>query len=175
MSELIITPKTKVYDLLEAYPRLEDVLIAMVPQFRKLKNPILRNTVARITSLGQAASIGGIAVEEIVSRLRAEVGQSAPEDLESEQGSYRTEKPDWFEGATVAETIDVRKILDAGEEPVHEVLSAIRKLKEKEVLMIIAPFLPAPLIDKSLSMGCDHWIDERSEQEYRVYFTAPGR
>ena len=31
--DLIITPKTKVYDLLEAYPDLEDVLIGYVPAF----------------------------------------------------------------------------------------------------------------------------------------------
>ena len=172
MSELIITPKTKVHNLLEAYPQLEDVLIGMVPQFKKLKNPVLRNTVARITSLSQAAVIGGIAVEEIVVRLRAEVGQSAPDKLETEQGSYHTGKPEWFDEAQVAETIDGRKILDAGEEPVHEVLAAIKKLKGKEILMIIAPFIPAPLIDKSLSMGCDHWLDKRSEQEYRVYFST---
>ena len=52
--KLIITPKTKVLQLIEAYPHLEDVLIEYVPAFKKLKNPILRNTVAKIATLQQA-------------------------------------------------------------------------------------------------------------------------
>jgi len=34
MDQLIITPKTKVYDLIETYPQLEDVLISMAPPFK---------------------------------------------------------------------------------------------------------------------------------------------
>ena len=70
MEKLIITPKTKIFDLLEAYPELEETLIEMAPHFKKLKNPILRKTITRITSLSQAATIGGIRTEEAVNRLR---------------------------------------------------------------------------------------------------------
>jgi len=70
MKTLIITPKTKIYDLLEAYPQLEDPLITAAPQFKKLKNPILRRTIARVTTLSQAATIGGIRVEDLVNALR---------------------------------------------------------------------------------------------------------
>ena len=34
MNKLLITPKTKIHDLLETYPRLEDELIAAAPPFR---------------------------------------------------------------------------------------------------------------------------------------------
>lgn len=55
-TELIITPKTKVLQLIETYPQLEELLIEMVPTFEKLKNPVLRRTVAKIATLQQAAS-----------------------------------------------------------------------------------------------------------------------
>lgn len=42
-NELIITPKTKVLQLIEAYPQLEAVLIGYVPAFKKLQNPVLRD------------------------------------------------------------------------------------------------------------------------------------
>jgi len=45
---LIITPKTKVLQLIEGYPKLEDILIGYVPAFEKLQNPVLRKTVAKI-------------------------------------------------------------------------------------------------------------------------------
>jgi len=170
MEKLIITPKTKIYDLLEAYPQLEDVLIGSAPQFKKLKNPVLRKTITKITSLSQAAVIGGLKVEELINKLRSEVGQTTTDSVEVESGNYTTDKPDWFDESKVSESIDIREMLNAGEQPVHEVLSVIKKLKENEILKVIAPFIPAPLIDKSLSMNYHHWLNKKSEEEYWVYF-----
>ena len=72
--ELPITAETKVAALLARYPELEDVLIAMAPPFKKLKNPILRGSVAKVASLRQAAMVGRLAVEDMVNQLRAAVG-----------------------------------------------------------------------------------------------------
>jgi hypothetical protein len=47
----LITPQTKVGELLDAFPELENVLIQIAPPFKKLRNPILRRTVARVTRL----------------------------------------------------------------------------------------------------------------------------
>ncbi len=79
-NELIITPKTKVSQLIETYPQLEDVLIEYAPAFKKLKNPDLRKTIARITTLQQAAAIGNVKVEDMINRLRKEVGQDKVSD-----------------------------------------------------------------------------------------------
>jgi ribosomal protein L29 len=171
MDKLIITPKTKIHDLLEEYPDLEDLLITAAPQFKKLRNPLLRRTIARITTLSQAATIGGINVEELINRLRDAAGQGALTDFEDAQSSYTTARPDWFSEDGISRTIDIRDMLHAGEQPVHEVLSAVKKLEEKEILKTIAPFVPAPLIDKAASLGYSHWIDERGPEEFFVYFS----
>lgn len=55
--KLIITPHTKVSELLDAYPELEPILLELSPAFEKLKNPLLRKTIARFTTLKHAASI----------------------------------------------------------------------------------------------------------------------
>ncbi len=67
---LPITPDTKVGALLEAYPELEEHLIACAPAFAKLRNPLLRRTVAKVATLEQAARVGGIGVRDLVRRLR---------------------------------------------------------------------------------------------------------
>lgn len=170
MDKLIITPKTKIYDLLESYPQLEDKLIAIAPPFKKLKNPVLRKTIARVTTLAQAAIVGGVKVEEMIAQLRNDVGQTSTETIEVESGNYITLRPEWFDEAKIAQTIDIRKMLNAGEQPVHEVLSAIKRLNDNEILKVKAPFIPAPLIDKSLSMNYQHWLDKKDEEEYWVYF-----
>jgi hypothetical protein len=170
MNRLIITPKTKISDLLEAYPELENVLIAQAPEFKKLRNPILRRTIARVTNLNQAALVGKLKIEELVNTLRKEAGQTELSDFSPSQTSYITKKPSWFHGRKVVETIDVRDMLHEGEQPVHIVLGAAKKLDEEEILEIIAPFLPAPLLDKAIGLGYKHWVDEGKEQEIHVYF-----
>lgn len=167
---LVITPKTKIHDLLEAYPQLEESLIGLAPAFQKLRNPVLRKTIARVTTLSQAAAIGGLKVEELVNRLRKEAGQAQVSAFDHEGQHYNTEKPGWFKERRISQSIDVRDILDEGNQPVHEVLSAIRSLKKKEILEVIAPFLPAPLIDKATGAGHPHWVKEVSPEEFRIYF-----
>lgn len=70
-----LTPETKVAALLEAYPELEPVLIAAAPAFNKLSSPVLRRTIARVTSLRRAAEVAGLPVRELVVRLRAAAGR----------------------------------------------------------------------------------------------------
>jgi hypothetical protein len=171
MEKLLITPKTKIYDLLEAFPELEDILIGSAPEFKKLKNPVLRKTITRITNIGQAAIIGGLNVEELVNRLREKVGQNSLEQLDDSGTKYVTSCPGWFRKEAVVQTIDIREMLNKGEQPVHEVLAAIKKLNETGILEIIAPFIPAPLLDKTLSLDYKHWLDKKGEGEYRVYFS----
>jgi hypothetical protein len=171
MEKLIITPKTKIYDLLEAYPELEEMLISSAPEFKKLKNPILRKTITRITNISQAAVIGGLNVEELVNKLRAGAGQDSIHQLDDTGTKYTTICPDWFREELIVNRIDIREMLNRGEQPVHEVLAAIKKLNVNEILEIVAPFIPAPLLDKTLSLSYKHWLDKKGEGEYGVYFT----
>jgi len=170
MEKLLITPKTKIFDLLESYPELEEKLIELAPQFSKLRNPLLRKTIAKVTTLSQAATVGSLKVEELVNTLRMEAGQSGLPAMEDDQQTdYNTIEPKWFIKKKVVQTIDVRDMLHQGEQPVHEVLSSVKKLKNKEILEVIAPFLPAPLIDKAIGLGYHYWIKEISDGEFHVY------
>ncbi|HPT32042.1 MAG TPA: DUF1858 domain-containing protein [Prolixibacteraceae bacterium] len=169
MSEkLIITPKTKVLQLLENYPELEDYLISIVPAFKKLKNPVLRKTVARIATLQQAAAIGNIKTEELINQLRKQAGQDV---FSEESGSrYNLARPAWFSPEKVTTTFDVREMLAAGEHPVAKVMDDLKKLEEGAVYELLAPFLPAPLIDKAVGLGADYWVVQDAEDVFRVYF-----
>jgi uncharacterized protein (DUF2249 family) len=157
---------------LEAYPELEETLISSAPEFKKLQNPILRKTITRITNISQAATIGGLNVEELVNKLRTKVGQGNIEQIDESGTKYVTACPGWFKAESIVNTIDIREMLSRDEQPVHEVLAAIKKLDKGEILEIVAPFIPAPLLDKSLSLEYKHWLENKGEGEYRVYFTT---
>ena len=166
--KLIITPKTKVLQLLEAYPQLEDVLIEYAPAFKKLKNPILRNTVAKIATLQHAASVGNVKLEDLINRLRKEVGQDLFTD--SSNVHYITEKPAWFDKNLIYKELDAKPMLAAGEQPVNMVLSDLNAMKQGSIYKLSAPFLPAPLIDKGTSLGLSHWLIKEKEESFIVYF-----
>jgi hypothetical protein len=168
MNTLIITPKTKVLELIETYPELEDVLIEYAPAFKNLKNPVLRRTVAKIATLQQAAAIGGVKTEELINRLRKEVGQDL---ITGESGSqYNYQKPEWFAEDKIVKRFNASEMLAAGEHPVNQVIADLNHLEAGKIYELKAPFLTAPLIDKASSLGLKHWVDKKSDEEYFIYF-----
>jgi uncharacterized protein (DUF2249 family) len=167
-TKLMITPKTKVLELIETYPDLEQLLIEAVPMFSKLKNPVLRKTVAKITTLQQAAAIGEIKTEELINILRRAAGQENMEKVEDT--GFVTVKPAWYSESKIVKTFDVREMLSAGEHPVNQVLAEVKELNEGEIYCIIAPFLPAPLIEKAASLNAQHWVNQVEPELFNIYF-----
>jgi hypothetical protein len=168
MTELIIAPKTKIAELIAAFPQLEPVLIDYVPAFDKLKNPVLRRTVARVTTLQQAATIGGVPVEGLINRLRAEVGQ----DLFSSgtTAAYNTDRPGWFSEDRVVAELDAKGMLAAGEQPINQVIADLQALDRGSIYRLIAPFMPAPLVDKATSLDISHWVTRQDDGGFIIYF-----
>jgi len=166
--KLIITPKTKISQILESYPELEDVLIEYAPAFKKLKNPVLRKTIARITSLQQAASVGNVDVDQLINRLRTEVGQDLYSG--SESSDYITSKPDWFKEELITTEFNAKEMLDRGEHPVNQVIADLNKMEAGKIYKLVAPFLTAPLIDKASSLNVQHWVEKISDKDYFIYF-----
>jgi hypothetical protein len=167
-NNIIISPKTKVLALIEAYPQLEDTLIRYVPAFEKLKNPVLRRTVAKIATLQQAAAIGNVKVEELINVLRKEVGQDLIAAAADQQ--FNTSMPSWFEEGNVSRETDIRTMLAAGEQPVNQVMADLNTLEPGVIYRVVAPFVPAPLIEKAASLNIDHWLKQESDELFFVYF-----
>ncbi len=166
---LDITPKTKISDVLKAYPQLKEKIIALAPAFEKLRNPILLKTVARVTSLSQAAKVGDIPLADFVNALRQEVGQEPLETETVEQSS--AEPPFWFKTGSIVKTIDARPMLERGEHPVGLVLEEIRHVDEGEILELITSFVPAPLIEKVQDKNFYAWTLQKDSEEFRTFFS----
>src|SRR5690554_7526154 len=110
-----ITPDTKVAELLKDYPELEGTILQFSPSFAALKNPVLRRTVARVTSLQQAAKVGNAPIVEMVNSLREAVGLSSLQDNfcpEADSGEIPvSSRPP---ATPVTFTLDVRPIIAGG-------------------------------------------------------------
>ncbi len=64
-----IDKNTKILELLERNPQLLDVLIGVSPEFRKLKNPLLRKTIGRFATLEHAAQTSGVAYDDLHRKI----------------------------------------------------------------------------------------------------------
>jgi hypothetical protein len=168
-TKLMITPKTTVAELLEAYPELEETLIEMAPVFKKLKNPILRRTIARVTTLQQAAAVGEMSAETVVNKLRSLTGQDKLEGVsEAETNSDRS--PTWFDPQNIKKTFDAREIISQGGHPLADVMRDLHSWQGNGIYEFITPFLPAPLIDKVKENGFQVWTSKETESLFRNYF-----
>ena len=170
MEKLIITPRTKVGELLKAYPELEEKLIELAPVFRKLKNPVLRRTIARVTSLQQAAAVGEIPVHKLVNTLRELTGQGELEGIETTSAADG-EKPSWFDKEKIVNVMDAVPLLNEGGHPLGQVLADVRQLKAGDIYELRTPFLPVPLIERVMDQGFDCWSVKEGEEKFVSYFT----
>ena len=155
MSGFPITPETKVGELLEAYPALEETLVGLAPAFAKLKNPILRKTVARVATLAQAARVGGVDVRTLVGTLRQAAGlPGEPTSAEAAAaGEVLDAPPAWHDEARVVARIDADEVLAKGDHPLGAVQGAAASLPKGGELLLLSSFLPAPLVDAMRKKG----------------------
>ena len=164
-----ITPDMKIGHLLAAYPELEDELITVAPTFQKLRNPVLRRTVARVTTLRQAAAVGGVSLGELIGRLRRAAGIEEPWQ-QDEPASGAAERPAWFADVTVVSNRDARPEIEQGEHPLPVVMAAVRELEPGQGYVLITPFVPAPMIDKITEMGFLAWTEQVGSEEFHTIF-----
>jgi len=169
---LQIQPSTRVAQLLDAYPELEEVLIRMAPPFKKLKNPILRKSVAKVATLKQAAIAGRLDLSSMINQLREAVGQTPLEATEAiSEEDYLGTAPSWFNQSCVASSIDDRAG-DSDEMAINRILKAFRDLGERQVVELTTTFLPAPGIDVARKKGLLTWTVREEEELYKTYFAA---
>jgi hypothetical protein len=167
-----IMPSTKVAALLEHFPELEDVLIETAPPFKKLKNPLLRRSVAKVASLQHAAAVARIPLADLLNKLRSEVGQDPiAADQVGDAPSYCTEQPDWFDASKVAVSINEEEAENPNEMPLVTVLKEANRLEDNEIVELITDFLPAPGIDIMKQKGFLAWTIEEKPDLFKTYFT----
>ena len=169
-----ITPETRIAELVEAYPQLEDVLIQQSPHFKALKNPILRKTVAKVATLERASQMSGIPVRRLVATLREAVGLPgvpAAADLgpELEPAAVDAVTPEWFDEAKVALRIDADDLLAKGEVPLPRVHRAVQEIPAGALLCVRSAFRPAPLLEALHKAGHRTYVTKVPPNAFHTY------
>src|SRR5512139_57582 len=90
-----IGPKTKLDELLCAYPFLKDFLVRMDPHFKTLDNPLLRRTLGRVATLSRVAMVGWIELNKLMDDIAGETARPEGEGVAVE----REEHPEIITGS----------------------------------------------------------------------------
>ncbi len=171
-NDIEITPSVTVHKLLEAYPELEDVLIGIAPPFKKLKNPVLRKTVAKVATIKHISSVGGVPLGELIAKLRNAVGQP-PSNMSYHDEKYFGEQPEWFSLDKVTLTVEEDKVENKDEMTLVAIMRGAKDVKAGEIIELVTTFLPAPGIDTLRSKGYLIWVKKEGGGIIKSYFLKP--
>ncbi len=168
-----ITLETTIAELLKNYEGMKDTLISINPKFKKLNNPILRRTLAKLATVKQAAIIGGMDSVELLNRLRESVGQE-PIQIEDEDISIEGKTPSWAKRKPKI-TIDANELLDQDKNPLAEANRLLKSFDDDEILEITSDFRPEPLIAEFIEKGYRVYTEEISKDEYSTKIITPSK
>jgi len=163
-----IKMSTTVADLLNNYEGMKDILIKINPKFKKLNNPVLRRTLAKVATVKQAAIVGGMKPEELLNRLRKEVGQK-PIEFNNTANHTINDIPQWSKNAIPKEIINADKLLEEEKNPLAVSFGILKKFKKGEILKIISDFKPEPLIEEYEKKGYKVFCQKKSNQEFETF------
>jgi hypothetical protein len=169
-----ITPETKIAELLDAYPQLEEVLIRQSAHFTALKNPILRKTVAKVATIEKAAQMSGLTVRRLVATLREAVGLPGEPDAadlgpEVEPTVVDAVPPDWFDARMVHATLDADDMLAKGQVPLPNVTRAVLDVPPGGLLCVKSAFRPTPLLEALHKAGHGTYVTQAAPGAFRTY------
>ena len=138
----MFTLKTRMSDALAERPALREILPAFHPAFAKLSHSVLGKILPRLVTVADAARIAGVDADAMlaVMNLPGPPAHPAPAGPRTSEPT-----PHWL-GAAPVRILDARPALAAGEEPFAMIMGALRTLGSGEILTVLAPFEPAPLI-----------------------------
>jgi uncharacterized protein (DUF2249 family) len=163
-----ITLETKIADLLNDYDNMKDILIGINPKFKKLNNPVLRRTLAKIAGVKQAAIVGGMDPMDLLNQLRVAVGQTAVEYVDTNGETSTLKAPIWITQEP-KETLDANVLLDAEDNPLAKAYNSLRQLSDGDILTITADFQPEPLIEEFEKAGHEVYCQEVDDTHFITY------
>lgn len=166
-----ITQETKISEILKEWPELEQTLLGLSPAFARLQSPLLRKTVARVTSVKQAATIAGIDSSHMLTMLRKAAGLAPVDsgsDVEEAESLLSVPCPGWFSEELVKVRFDASAVLDEGRVPMSRILEEVKSLDMDEIYLFTTPFFPAPIVEILSNKGYRVW-SRRNEKNIETY------
>lgn len=169
-----ITSKTTIKELLEKdKDAVINALIQLNSNFSKLRNPVLRNLMAKRVTIADACKMAGCTLQDFMVKMQNhgfKIGVETSEEPEQTNVVQEVKKSRSFV------ELDVRPILAENRDPLKIILAAINNLHSDEGLKLINSFEPIPLIHLLAEKGFTHFVVKPDNTTVITYFNriTPG-
>jgi len=170
-----IIGKTRLFELLDTFPELEETVIQAAPAFKNLNNPVLRRTVGKLATIEKVVKIGGLDTFTFVNLLRRKVGQpevvGRDEEPQPEVPVLLSNVPEWIKGKPQF-VVDGTKMLAIGEVPLNKINELYGQLESDGYILLTTNFEPVPMIDaaKKQNRRWYHQLDPINPAQHLTYF-----
>jgi len=171
---MLINERTKIAALLKHHPDALETIVTLSPDFKKLRNPVLRALMAGRTTIAMASKIGGCKPVDFfraLAPLGFEVDQSQTVAQE-EAVPENNPKPEYLQNIPPDRLVnfDVRAMLAEGNDPLKSIQQRVKSLNPGEVLVIINNFEPVPLIKLLEKQGFQTYVNFIDQDTIETYF-----
>ncbi|MCO6483999.1 MAG: DUF2249 domain-containing protein [Flavobacteriales bacterium] len=170
---LKIDANTKISHLLRENPDALEAIVGLSPKFTKLRNPLLRKLMASRTTIGMASKIGGCKPEDFFAKLRPLGFEVNTEEEEvAEEALEAAPMPAFMKQLKPTDVVDldVRPILNAGQDPFNLILKQVGGLAPGQALKIINDFDPIPLVQLLEKRGFETYGEVLDGGIFHTYF-----
>ncbi len=175
---MTINAQTKIATLLRQNTAALEAIVSLSPKFTKLRNPFLRKVIASRTSIATASKLGGCSIEDFFNKLQPlgfDIDRS-PSITTAPAGNKK--KPAYLENIPAENILelDVRGVIEAGEDPLDTILKKLKALQSGLVLKIVNSFEPTPLIELLKKRGYSSYTEDINDNLVFTWFyqEAPG-
>ncbi len=165
---------TLLLDALLADEALYDRLIAAFPAYRSFAKVLMREDVAGRLTLADVARMAGLAPADVAG---VAAGQPAPAGDSARPAAppLAEGRPTWADRPESAvRAFDARPLLEAGHEPLPDILSFAEAAPASAVLVLDATFHPQPLRRLFEGRGYESAAEALAADHWRVYFRRAG-
>ena len=168
---MLINSQTKIAALIKHHPDALEAIVTLSPDFKKLRNPILRGLMAGRTTISMASKIGGCKPEDFYEKLKP-YGFEIDTSVQAEEVSERKHLPKFLQEVASAQIIslDVRSMLAGGNDPLRLIQQTVKEMQQGQVLKITNTFEPSPLINLLEKQGFKTYVDIVEEDFIETYF-----
>lgn len=169
MMNMRINERTKISELIKADPGVIEALASFNPHFNKLRNPVLRNLLAKRVSISDACRIAGCKPRDFLDRMASMGFETEGTGISLKAARANHAAPASIAGMPTVE-LDVRPVLARGDDPLKLIQETVRGLRAEECLKIVNAFEPTPLINLLAKRGYESWIERLAEDLYITWF-----
>lgn len=171
---MLINEQTKIHALLKHHPDALEAIVTLSPDFKKLRNPVLRTLMTRRTSIAMASKIGGCKPEDFFRALEplGFATEHSPESPDKAAARKDEPMPEYLQNLSSAHLVhfDVRTMLGEANDPLNPIQQKVKSLKPEEVLVIINNFEPVPLIKLLEKQGFQTYVNFVDSDTIETYF-----